>query len=362
MPHVRGHRNWWEQRGGGGMPLPPIFDIPEWWGRSGAPFMGRVGQFFEPFAGGGATPFRPAPQQFRPPLQSFPQQLGPAAGLFPQQPLNWIPPDPQDVRRGLGMQMASRATALQGRPIALPQLQDQVGRFLQQMPFAPRRDYLDMSFDNLLQYAQELQDSLQQSRIGRQGFLQVAPTFRADTSPGGPLGSGGLGESFLQVQTQRQRFQARDVNEILDELDTLDPILAGSLRGRIQKEKAGVKWGRAQFTNPSFNVTPDAQMAAWASKLPQFEEAKRKVEEEWNFEFGPIYGEYLRYKSGATRTAPTRGGEIITSFPMGFREWMEKTPAVQAALRSKREFEQEETRRGEQRRRPPRFAAIQQRV
>ena len=353
--------------------MPPLFDIPEWWKRSGAPFMERVSSFFEPLAGG-PSPFRPAPPRFRTPPRPTspwqPQQFRGTAQTYLDLGL-----DPSEFQRRDRFGNPIRQTA---RDVVLGQLT----RLAQEQGITDP-DYLaqleTLGMDDL--------QAMLAGRVGReplspferqrhlalieQSQRTVQPTRWDWEIPGVPtLAESRAGEARIlrefagyppwQVAAEGKRFgQAQfGYKEILEMGETIP-----GLKGLVERlEREWIEQGGLEASYAGIGGAVGGELvgrmtaATKAQRLPEFAGLKRKYQEEMHVEFPQIFPAYLDYQDAMS----TRAG-----IPWTFNEWKANTPAVQAFLRLQEKEELEEkgrkTRAAELRHRPGRVAPIAQR-
>ena len=269
----------------------------------------------------------------------------------------------------------------QGRAVQMLRSQlveDQTRQLQRDVPFAPpfTGDPFDMGAKEA--YLIGLIRLREQSQILNQGFTQVAARppgiggilggmgkltgleglgqarrdlARGDLAQGGlPSAGGGALTAASMARSQREGSRAiAEQKDIIGELKAINPELFGSASGALKQMTAQAeRW----VDSP---VSGKTNAAIQFSRSDEWQEAKRAVETERWFEFGDIYGMYLEYREGVQ----------IAEVPMGFREWREKSPFVQAKLRGREEAEEKAKERttltAERRIRPPRFAVARQR-
>ncbi len=200
--------------------------------------------------------------------------------------------------------------------------------------------------------AQDVRDVLRGTSPGASGMegRARAEALRAQATGGtAPAGGGALTAASMGRSQRMGNLAKAEQKDILSELQTLDPELAKSMRDlllQMTMEVGGGRQGRGADVGP---ISPQISAAIAFERNEDWLAAKRVVEEERWFEFGDVYGLYLEYRNS------------VSGVPIGFKEWREQTPAVQAILREREEFETRQTVTAEQRIRPPRFATARQR-
>ena len=360
MPHVSGHTNWWEQpsqppwqqRAGGALDLPPLFDIPEWWRTTGAPWMQRAGQFFAPMAGG-PSPFRPAPQQFRTttrPTSPWQQQQfrGTAQtyldlGLDPSQ--TQFGREQAQARMSLLNLVQTRAAKLfydeqyvmQMSAWSFDDLRGEYLRQGEQFGISPAEQQRGQLASRI--------PTLEESRAGEARTLREFAGYPAWQT---------------EAETRRfarQQFGYKEIQEMGETIPELKDILERLNRewietGGPEAEHAGITGAVSGERAGQMTVATQAQRASGFAGL------KRKYQEEMHVEFPQIFPAYLDYQEAMF------AGRAVTP-PWTFNEWMANTPSVQAFLRLKEKEEEEqkgrETRAAELRHRTGRTAPIAQR-